>query len=175
VNQAQGKDLVLSSACNFYRDLNQKEAEAFYAALNNPDDPSPVSYGLNSRLIKEEGQLREEVWKIGGLYSSALEKIVYWLDLAKDVAENQVQKEIIQSLIDYYHSGDLKTFDQFSILWVQDLQSKVDFINGFIESYGDPLGIKGSWEAIVNFKTKRPPNAPKSSATTPNGSKIMPP
>lgn len=154
VNQAQGKDLVLSSACNFYRDLNQKEAEAFYAALNNPDDPSPVSYGLNSRLIKEEGQLREEVWKIGGLYSSALEKIVYWLDLAKDVAENQVQKEIIQSLIDYYHSGDLKTFDQFSILWVQDLQSKVDFINGFIESYGDPLGIKGSWEAIVNFKNE---------------------
>lgn len=154
VNQAQGEDLLLSSACNYYRDVTQKEAEAFYAALNNPEDPRPVSYGLNSRLVKEEGQLREEVWKIGGLYSPALEKIAYWLKLAGEVAENPRQKEIIQSLIDYYHNGDLKTFDQFSILWVQDLQSKVDFVNGFIESYGDPLGIKGSWEAIVNFKNE---------------------
>ncbi|MFA7357985.1 MAG: dihydrofolate reductase [Bacteroidales bacterium] len=154
VNQAQGEDLVLSSACNFYRDVTQKEAEAFYEALNNPDDTSPVSYGLNSRLVKEEGQLREKIWKIGGLYSTALENIVHWLELAKEVAENDRQKDIIQSLIDYYHSGDLKTFDQYSILWVQDLQSQVDFVNGFIESYGDPLGIKGSWEAIVNFKNE---------------------
>ncbi len=154
VNQAQGEDLIVSSACNYYRDLSQKEAEAFYAVLNNPENPCPVSYGLNSRLVKEEGQLREEVWKIGGLYSPALEKITYWLELALEVAENPRQKEIIQSLIDYYHSGDLETFDQFSILWVQDLESKVDFINGFIESYGDPLGIKGSWEAIVNFKNE---------------------
>jgi uncharacterized lipoprotein NlpE involved in copper resistance len=106
VNQAQGEDLIVSSACNYYRDLSQKEAEAFYAVLNNPENPCPVSYGLNSRLVKEEGQLREEVWKIGGLYSPALEKITYWLELALEVAENPRQKEIIQSLIDYYHSLD---------------------------------------------------------------------
>lgn len=152
VNQAQGEDLVLSSAVNFYRNVSQQEAEAFYAALNNPDDPRPVSYGLNSRLVKKEGQLREEIWKIGGLYSSALEKMVYWLELAKEVAENQQQTAIIQNLIDYYYSGDLAVFDEFSIRWAQDLQSQVDFVHGFIENYNDPLGIKGSWEGIVNIK-----------------------
>lgn len=152
VNQADGDDVVLTSANNYYEGVTQQEAESFYNALKNPKDETPVSYGLNSRLVKENGTVTEKVWKIGGLYTQAIEKIVYWLKKAESVAEDEPQKAAISKLIEYYETGDLKTFDEYAILWVKDLNSRVDFTNGFTESYGDPLGIKASWEAIVNFK-----------------------
>jgi len=152
VNQADGQDLIQTSACNYYRDVTQSEAEDFYNKMKNSNDPTPVSYGLNSRLVKENGELKEEVWKVGGLYSPAIEKIVLYLRKAEDVAENDAQRAVIAKLIEYYETGDLKDFDAYNILWVKDLDSKVDFTNGFIEVYGDPLGLKGSWESIVNFK-----------------------
>ena len=152
VNQADGEDLVLSSACNYYDGVSQAEAESFYEAMKDANDKTPISYGLNSRLVKENGVVKEKVWKIGGLYSEALEKVVFWLDKAKDVAENDQQKEVIEKLISFYQSGDLKVYDDYSIAWVKDLASRVDFINGFTETYGDPLGMKASWEALVNFK-----------------------
>lgn len=152
VNQADGEDLVVTSACNYYQGVTQKEAENFYAALKNPKDATPVSYGLNSRLVKENGKVQEKVWKVGGLYSGALEKIVYWLEKAEAVAENNAQKAVISKLIEYYKSGDLKQFDEYAILWVKDLNSRIDFVNGFTETYGDPLGMKASWESLVNFK-----------------------
>lgn len=152
VNQADGEDLVLTSACNYYDGVTQKEAEAFYDKMKDPKDPTPVSYGLNSRLVKENGKVYEKVWKIGGLYTEALEKIVYWLRKAEGVAENDAQKAVISKLIEYYQTGNLKTFDEYAILWVKDLDSRIDFVNGFTESYGDPLGMKASWESLVNFK-----------------------
>lgn len=152
VNQADGEDLVLTSACNYYDGVTQQEAEAFYGALKDATDETPVSYGLNSRLVKEGGRLYEQTWKVGGLYTQALEKIVFWLRKAEAVVENEAQKAVIGKLIDYYETGDLKTFDEYAILWVKDHESRVDFINGFTETYGDPLGMKASWEAIVNFK-----------------------
>ena len=152
VNQADGEDLVLTSASNYYDGVTQQEAEAFYNALKNPKDETPVSYGLNSRLVKEDGKIIEKVWKVGGLYTQAIEKIVYWLKKAEGVAEDDAQKAAIGKLIEYYETGDLKTFDEYAILWVKDLNSRVDFTNGFTESYGDPLGMKASWESIVNFK-----------------------
>ncbi|NDV82750.1 dihydrofolate reductase [Bacteroides sp. 51] len=152
VNQADGEDLVLTSACNYYDGVTQKEAEAFYNSLKDPKNQTPVSYGLNSRLVKEDGKIQEKVWKVGGLYTGALEKIVYWLEKAEAVAENEAQKAVISKLIEYYKTGDLKTFDDYSILWVKDLDSRIDFVNGFTESYGDPLGMKASWESLVNFK-----------------------
>ncbi|WP_303208735.1 dipeptidyl-peptidase 3 family protein [Bacteroides oleiciplenus] len=152
VNQAAGEDLVLTSACNYYDGVTQKEAEDFYNAIKNPNDETPVSYGLNSRLVKENGKIQEKVWKVGGLYGPAIDKIVYWLKKAETVAENQEQKAVITKLIEYYETGDLKTFDDYAILWVKDLNSLVDFVNGFTESYGDPLGMKASWESLVNFK-----------------------
>lgn len=152
VNQADGEDLVLTSACNYYEGVTQKEAEDFYNALKNPNDETPVSYGLNSRLVKENGKIQEKVWKVGGLYGQALEKIVYWLQKAEGVAETPEQKAVIAKLIEYYETGDLKTFDDYAILWVKDLNSRIDFVNGFTESYGDPLGMKASWESLVNFK-----------------------
>lgn len=152
VNQADGEDLVLTSACNYYDGVTQQEAEAFYGALKDATDETPVSYGLNSRLVKEGGRVYEQTWKVGGLYTQALEKIVFWLKKAEAVAENEAQKAVIGKLIDYYETGDLKTFDEYAILWVKDHESRVDFINGFTETYGDPLGMKASWEAIVNFK-----------------------
>ena len=152
VNQAAGEDLVLTSACNYYDGVTQKEAEDFYNAMKNPKDETPVSYGLNSRLVKENGKIQEKVWKVGGLYGPAIDKIVYWLKKAETVAENQEQKAVITKLIEYYETGDLKTFDDYAILWVKDLNSLVDFVNGFTESYGDPLGMKASWESLVNFK-----------------------
>lgn len=152
VNQADGEDLVLTSACNYYDGVTQQEAEAFYAALKDPADETPVSYGLNSRLVKEEGKVYEKTWKVGGLYTQALEKIVFWLRKAETVAENEAQKAVISKLIEYYETGDLRTFDEYAILWVKDRESRVDFINGFTETYGDPLGMKASWEALVNFK-----------------------
>ncbi len=152
VNQAAGEDLVLTSACNYYDGVTQKEAEDFYNAMKNPKDETPVSYGLNSRLVKENGKIQEKVWKMGGLYGQAIDKIVYWLKKAEGVAENPEQKAVIAELIKFYETGDLKTFDEYAILWVKDLNSLVDFVNGFTESYGDPLGMKASWESLVNFK-----------------------
>ncbi|WP_330941107.1 dipeptidyl-peptidase 3 family protein [Bacteroides sp. MSB163] len=152
VNQAAGEDLVLTSACNYYDGVTQKEAEDFYNAMKDPKDETPVSYGLNSRLVKENGKIQEKIWKVGGLYGQAIDKIVYWLKKAEDVAENPEQKAVIAELIKFYETGDLKTFDEYAILWVKDLNSLVDFVNGFTESYGDPLGMKASWESLVNFK-----------------------
>ncbi|WP_300692853.1 dihydrofolate reductase [uncultured Bacteroides sp.] len=152
VNQAAGEDLVLTSACNYYDGVTQEEAESFYNAMKDPKDEMPVSYGLNSRLVKKDGKTEERVWKVGGLYGQAIEKIVYWLKKAEGVAENEEQKAVIAKLIEYYETGDLKTFDDYAILWVKDLNSRVDFVNGFTESYGDPLGMKASWESLVNFK-----------------------
>ncbi|MDO4216282.1 MAG: dihydrofolate reductase, partial [Bacteroidales bacterium] len=152
VNQEEGEDLLLTSASNYYRDVTQAEAEAFYEAMKDPNDEEPVMFGMNSRLVKEEGTLVEKVWKVDGVYSSAIKKIVYWLGKAAKVAENEIQKAVIEKLREFYHTGDLKTFDAYSILWVNDIDSFIDFNNGFIETYGDPLGLKASWESIVNYK-----------------------
>jgi len=151
VNQADGEDLVLTSACNYYDGVTQQEAESFYGAMKDPKDETPVSYGLNSRLVKEDGKIQEKVWKVGGLYTQAIEKIVYWLKKAESVAENDAQKAVIGKLIQFYETGSLKDFDEYAILWVKDLDSRIDFVNGFTESYGDPLGVKASWESLVNF------------------------
>ena len=152
VNQTSGEDLVLTSACNYYDGVTQQEAEDFYNALKNPKDETPVSYGLNSRLVKVDGKLCEKVWKVGGLYGQAIEKIVYWLKKAQTVAETPEQEAVIAKLIACYETGDLKTFDEYAIWWVKDLNSHVDFVNGFTETYGDPLGMKASWESLVNFR-----------------------
>ncbi|MDR1738182.1 MAG: dipeptidyl peptidase 3 [Candidatus Symbiothrix sp.] len=156
VNQDSRLDVIVASANNYYgEDVTQKEAENFYNALKSPSDTTPVSYGLNSRLVKKDGVLTEETYKIGGLYSEALTKIVYWLQQAKQFAETAQQNKVIDVLIEYYQTGDLHTFDQYAIEWVKDTESRVDFVNGFTESYGDALGIKASWESIVNFKDPR--------------------
>lgn len=152
VNQADGMDLITTSAENYYEGVTQKEVEDFYNKMKNPKDTTPVSYGLNSKLVKENGKLVEKTYKVGGMYDAALTKIVGWLEKAKNVAENAQQKKVITTLIDYYKTGDLKTFDKYSIEWVKDLNSLIDFVNGFTESYGDPLGMKASWESIANFK-----------------------
>ena len=154
VNQAEGEDLVATSAGNYYDGVTQAEAEAFYNNMKNPADPTPISYGLNSRLVKRNGKIQEQVYKVGGRYSEALEKVVYWLEKAAAVAENDQQKAVIEKLISYNKSGNLKEFDEYAILWVGDLNSDIDFVNGFTETYGDPLGMKASWEALVNFKNK---------------------
>ena len=151
-NQADGADLVLTSAGNYYDGVTQAEAEAFYAAMKNPNDTTPISYGLNSRLVKRDGKVYEEVYRVGGRYTQAIEQIVMWLGKAAEVAENDAQRAVIEKLIEYYKSGDLRTFDEYAILWVNDTDSRIDFVNGFTESYGDPLGMKASWESIVNFK-----------------------
>ncbi|MCR4604255.1 MAG: dipeptidyl peptidase 3 [Prevotella sp.] len=164
VNMADGEDLLLTSACNFYQGVSQQEAEAFYAhkkqeclstqqpALNVDNQQQQPSWGLNTTLIKkEDGQLEEQAWTTEGRYANALRHIVYWLEKARDVAENKSQEKVIQLLIDYYQTGDLRIFDQYSIQWLQTLEGKVDFINGFIEVYGDPLGLKGSWEGLVEY------------------------
>ena len=155
VNQADGQDLIQTSANNYYDGVTQAEVEQFYAAMKDPKDTAPVSYGLNSRLVKKDGKVQEEVYKVGGRYSAAIEKIVENQKNAQAVAENEQQKAHIGKLIEYYTTGNLKTFDEYSILWVEDVVSTVDFINGFIESYGDPLGLKGAWESIVNFKNEK--------------------
>lgn len=151
-NQAQGVDLIKTSANNYYEGVTQPEVEAFYGKMKIPNDSTPVSYGLNSKLVKENGVLTEKTYKIGGLYSAAISRIVGWLEKAKTVAENDKQLDVISSLIDFYRTGDLKKYDEYSINWVEDLHSQVDFVNGFTETYGDPLGMKASWESIVNFK-----------------------
>lgn len=150
--QDSGVDLIQASACNYYEGVSQTEAEEFYNAMKNPADETPISYGLNSKLVKQDGVLVEKTYKIGGLYSAAIEKIVYWLEKAQSVAENEQQQFVISKLIEYYRTGDLKTFDDYSIAWVNDTASHIDFVNGFIETYGDPLGMKASWESLVNFK-----------------------
>ena len=152
VNQADGEDLILTSASNYYEGVTQAEAEKFYNSMKNSNDTMPVMFGMNSRLVKENGKIFEKVWKVDGLYGKAIEKIIYWLKKAEGVAENDQQKAVINKLVEFYTTGDLKTFDDYDILWVKDQDSKVDFVNGFTESYGDPLGLKASWESIVNFK-----------------------
>ncbi len=153
VNQAEGQDLILTSANNMYEGVTQKEVEDFYAAMKNPADTTPVSYGLNARVTKDaDGNVVEQVYRLGGYYNDAIAHIVENLEKAMQFAENEVQRNTIAKLIEYYRSGDLRTFDDYSITWVTDTASQVDFINGFIESYGDPLGMTGSWESIVNFK-----------------------
>ena len=157
VNQADGVDLITTSACNFYGGgITQAEVEAFYNAKKDTTDLTPVSYGLNSRLVKDsDGQIREQVYKMGGYYSNHIGKIVENLEQAKKYAENDAQRKTIELLIEFYRTGSLEKFDEYSIEWAEDTASKVDFINGFIESYGDPLGMKGSWESIVNFKNDK--------------------
>ena len=152
INQAAGVDLVQTSAVNFYEGVSQKEVEAFYEKMKDPNDNTPISYGLNSKVVKENGVVAEQVYKIGGMYSPAIERVVKWLEKAATVAENDKQKQVILSLIDFYKTGSLEKYDDYSVLWVKDLDSRVDFVNGFTETYTDPLGMKGTWEAIVNFK-----------------------
>jgi len=152
MNQAAGVDLIKTSAVNFYEGVTQKEVENFYNKMKNPTDATPVSYGLNSKVVKKNGVVAEQVWKQGGMYDKAITRIIGWLEKAAGVAENEQQKAVINTLIDFYKTGDLKTFDDYSIKWVSDTSSHVDFVNGFIETYADPLGMKGSWESIVNFK-----------------------
>lgn len=152
VSLDSGKDLLVSSSNNYYQNVTQAEAEEFYSKLKETSGKEPVSFGLNSTLTKESGQLKEQVWKLDGKYGQAIEKIIHWLSQAINYAENELQKTTIQHLIQYYETGDLTVFDQYSIDWVKELGGEVDFVNGFIEVYGDALGIKGSWESIVNFK-----------------------
>ncbi len=146
------KDILSASAVNFYEDVTRREAERFYSAMENPDDPAPVSYGLNSRLVREDGKIKEDTYRIGGLYGKAIEKIVEELELASGFAENEMQKECIDLLISYYRTGDLRTWDEYNIAWVRDTLSEIDFVNGFVETYNDPLGMKGTWESIVNIR-----------------------
>jgi len=161
VNQAEGQDLILTSANNLYEGVTQPEVEAYYAALKDTTDLTPVSYGLNTRVVKgADGRVHEQIYKLGGLYSDAIAHITDNLTKAMAYAENDAQRMVIARLIDFYTTGDLKTFDDYSIRWAEDTASQVDFINGFIESYGDPLGMTGSWESIVNFK-----NIPASART----------
>lgn len=155
VEKACGVDQVKGSACNYYEGLTQQEVEAYYAAKNDPSNPCPPSYGLNSKLVKTaSGDIDEQVWKQGGMYGEAIDRIVYWLTKAMQFAENEKQQEVISLLISYYRTGDLKTFDSYSIEWLKEQAGDIDFINGFIEVYGDPLGFKASWEGIVTYKDK---------------------
>lgn len=153
VNQDGTQDVVATSANNLYGEgVTQAEVEEFYNKMKNPDDPTPVSYGLNARVVKEDGKIKEQKYSLTGLYGPAIAEIIYWLDMAKNVAENDAQKAYITKLIDYYVTGNLRLFDEYSILWAEDTKSDIDFVNGFIESYGDPLGMTGSWESYVNFR-----------------------
>lgn len=154
VNQAEGQDLIATSANNLYDGVSQAEVENFYNALKDTTDATPVSWGLNTRLVKEDGKVIEQTYKAGGLYSESITKIVDLLGKAAGYAENDTQRDVINKLIKYYTTGDLKEFDNYSIAWVEDTKSRVDFINGFIESYGDPLGMTGAFESIVNFKNE---------------------
>ncbi|WP_026464778.1 dipeptidyl-peptidase 3 family protein [Adhaeribacter aquaticus] len=152
VNLAAGQDLLKTSAMNYYEGVTQKEAEQYYANKIKKNDPQPISYGLNSKLVKENGKIVEKVWKVGGMYSPAITKIVYWLEKASEVAENEKQKLALDKLIQYYKTGDLKIFDEYSIAWVNDTESRIDVVNGFIEVYGDPLGYRAAYESVVSIK-----------------------
>ena len=153
LNQTAGVDMIAASAGNYYEGLTQAEVEKFYNNTIDPKDPRPISYGLNSKLVKKNGKIYEQTYKVGGMYTEAIEQVVYWLEQAEAVAEEPL-KTTIGLLIKYYRSGDLRDFDAFNISWVQDTQSNVDFVNGFTETYGDPLGFKASWESVVNFVDK---------------------
>lgn len=152
VNKAEGVDLIKTSACNFYEDVSQSEVESFYNDMKVEGDARPVSYGLNSKLTKQNGKLTELVYKANGMYGNKIRQIIHWLTKASQYAENEQQKKVIAILIKYYQTGDLKYFDEYSIEWLKEQDGQVDFINGFIEVYGDPLGLKGSWEGIVEYK-----------------------
>jgi len=152
VSQESTKDLITNSAVNFYQGVTQQEVEKYYKNITDEDDPTPISYGLNSRVVKKDGNVVEEIAFLNGLYGPAVEKIIYWLEKAAGVAENDQQQQVIKKLIEYYQTGDLEKFDEYNILWVNDVESRVDFVNGFIEVYSDPMGMKGSWESLVNFK-----------------------
>lgn len=152
VNLDPNVDLVANSANNFYEGVTQQEVEAYYSSIKDQDNPTPVSYGLNTKVIKEDGKVVEKVWRVGGMYTQAIEKIVYWLEKASVVAENDKQQAALDKLIEYYKTGDLKTFDEYSIAWVQDVDSRIDVLNGFIEVYGDPLGYKGTYESVVSIR-----------------------
>lgn len=153
VNLSEGTDLVLTSACNYYRNVTQKETEDFYNKKKNLADPHPVMFGLNSRLVKDsDGVIREHIYSTTGLYHQAIERIVFYLQKARPYAEDEEQQKVIDTLVDFYRTGDLHTFDNYSIQWVENTNPLVDFVNGFTETYGDPLGMKASWESIVNFK-----------------------
>ncbi len=152
VNQNDGEDLVLTSACNYYQDVTQQEVENFYKAKKENSSSEQPSWGLNSQLKKKDGIIVEEVWKQGGMYGAAIERIIESLLQARSFAENEKQKELIDLLVEYYRTGNLKTFDDYSIKWISEQEGQIDFINGFIEVYGDPLGLKGSWEALVEYK-----------------------
>lgn len=147
-----GKDLLAASANNYYQNVSQQEAENFYASLKSPGEKQAISYGLNSKLIKKGEIIQEKTWQLGGMYGKAIEAIIANLEKAKQYTENKKQKKYISILIEYYKTGDLKKFDEYNIVWLQELEGQIDFINGFIENYGDPLGIKGSWESVVNYK-----------------------
>ena len=153
MNQDAKADIVKTSGVNFYEGVTQKEVEDFYNAMKKPNDNTPISYGLNSKVVKKDGAVTEEVWKLGGMYDKAIARIIGWLEKATTVA-NVEQKDAINTLVEFYKSGDLKTFDDYSIKWTNDTSSRVDFINGFIETYTDPLGMKATWESIVNFKSE---------------------
>ena len=152
VNKAEGVDLIKTSACNFYEGVSQSEVESFYNGMKVEGDARPVSYGLNSKLTKQNGKLTELVYKANGMYGNKIRQIIHWLTKASQYAENEQQKKVIAILIKYYQTGDLKYFDEYSIEWLKEQEGQVDFINGFIEVYGDPLGLKGSWEGIVEYK-----------------------
>lgn len=152
VNQTDGEDLVKTSACNFYENVTQAEVERFYARLKDASNPTPPSYGLNSKLTKRNNEMIELVWKEDGLYSESIKEIVSWLLKAQKFAENEGQKHVIDLLVKFYRTGNLEDFDRYSIAWVEQHEGMVDFINGFIEVYGDPLGLKGTWEGIVEYK-----------------------
>lgn len=152
VNKAEGVDLIKTSACNFYEDVSQSEVESFYNDMKVEGDAHSVSYGLNSKLTKQNGKLTELVYKANGMYGNKIRQIIHWLTKASQYAENEQQKKVIAILIKYYQTGDLKYFDEYSIEWLKEQDGQVDFINGFIEVYGDPLGLKGSWEGIVEYK-----------------------
>ena len=152
VNKAEGVDLIKTSACNFYEDVSQSEVESFYNGMKVEGDARPVSYGLNSKLTKQNGKLTELVYKANGMYGNKIRQIIHWLTKASQYSENEQQKKVIAILIKYYQTGDLKYFDEYSIEWLKEQEGQVDFINGFIEVYGDPLGLKGSWEGIVEYK-----------------------
>lgn len=151
-NQEAGVDLIATSANNFYEGVSQKEVEDFYAGMVDPAGNTPVPYGLNSKIVKENGKVVEKTYKIDGMYDAAIRRIVGWLEKAAEVVENEQQGAVIKSLIEYYQTGNLEKYDEYSILWLQDVNSQVDFVNGFTESYTDPLGMKATWEALVNFK-----------------------
>ncbi len=178
VNQDTKQDLIKTSAINFYENLTQKEVEEYYNKIRNPIDTQPISYGLNSKLIKENGKIYERQWKLNGMYDAAIKKIIYWLKKALEVAENEQQKKVIKLLIEYYETGDLKKWDEYNIEWVKDTISIIDFINGFIETYNDPLGFKASFESVVSFKdleaTKRIQTISNNAQWFEDNSPIMP-